>query len=146
MKDIAKKASDTRAIKRDALRKLVIVTMSLPFLAGCVSDDLGLTPDTSIKTATTPGTQKSISDEMTVRNAVSSADLAKLEGSALPWANSSTGSAGVVEQISEISQNGTVCRDFVTTSHSYEGISKFRGRACLLPNGEWQMVSFDKQG
>lgn len=85
----------------------------------------------------------SVSDEVTVRNAVSSADLSQMQQSVnIPWANSSTGSAGVVNSIREENNGSYVCRTFITTRHSYRGISNYGGKACLVGSGEWQIIEF----
>jgi hypothetical protein len=102
--------------------------------------------DRSISTGTIPkfnsGAQ---SDEATVRNAVTSADLAKVGDNPLPWANSATGTAGVVSTIREARNQGHVCRAFTTTRHSYEGIAMFSGQACLTETGDWLLTAFDRQ-
>lgn len=100
---------------------------------------------------TTQSTPQSVrvqpdSDETTIRNAVSSADLGRLNGEPLPWANTGTGSAGVVTAITQTQAGEVTCRDFTTTSHSYRGIAKYRGTTCLTPSGDWKIVSFEKQG
>ena len=87
-----------------------------------------------------------VSDEQTVRNAVSSADISKPEPTTIPWANTSTGSAGVINSIREENNGSYVCRIFVTTRHSYRGISNFEGKACLVGSGEWQLVNFKEVG
>lgn len=87
----------------------------------------------------------SISDELTVRNAVSSADLTKLGVSPLPWANSSTGSAGVIRDVTESNEGSVLCRDFSTTRHSYDGVADYLGKTCLVGNGQWQLLSFKKR-
>ena len=91
-----------------------------------------------------PVTADNISDEATVRNAVTSADINKLNGQPVPWANASTGSAGVIDTIVENDSSGQVCRQFRTTRHSYEGIANFFGKTCLVSAGEWQLLSFQQ--
>lgn len=119
-------------------------------LSGCTTGAMDLfdsSPkvDRSLSTATVPTrSTESVSDEKTVLNAVSSADLIKLGTAPLPWANTSTGSAGVVSDIHEVSLNNQVCRQFLTTRHSYEGIARMRGNACLIGT-EWTMTSFAPQ-
>jgi hypothetical protein len=75
-------------------------------LASCVSLDLfgGSGVDSSISTGSisSPASNAPASDDVTVRNAVSSADLSHSDSLSLPWANSSTGSAGVVSNIHEV--------------------------------------------
>ncbi|MCX8996377.1 RT0821/Lpp0805 family surface protein [Rhizobiaceae bacterium BDR2-2] len=103
--------------------------------------------DSSVTTNSVPQkkSQEAVSDEATVRNAVTSADLAKLGQSPLPWANASTGSAGVVTAINENRIGGTLCRSFSTTRHAYDGIAAFTGDTCLDANGEWKLVRFTRQ-
>jgi hypothetical protein len=88
----------------------------------------------------------SVSDESTVRNAVSSADISTPGPVTIPWANTSTGSAGVINSITEENNGSYVCRIFRTTRHSYRGISNFDGKTCLVGAGEWQMVNFKEIG
>lgn len=103
--------------------------------------------DRSIATGTVPrtGSETVLSDETTVRNAVTSIDLMKLGSAPVPWANAATGSAGVVSAIREERKPGGVCRDFTTTRHSYEGIAMFSGQACLTGRGDWLLTAFDRQ-
>ncbi len=105
--------------------------------------------DRSVKTSTIPQaapTSDSISDEVTVGNAVTSADISKTAGQPLAWANASTGSAGVIDKIVENNDSGVICRQFTTTRHSYVGIAKFAGKTCLVNSGNWQLMSFQQQG
>lgn len=119
-------------------------------LTGCVGgvmDFGGQSPkvDRSISTGTIQTEPEKRSDQDTVRNAVSSADIEKVGQSPIPWANTSTGSAGVISSISEDRSNGTVCRMFTTSRHAYDGVAKFYGRTCLAGDGQWQLVNFDQQ-
>jgi hypothetical protein len=127
-------------------------TFAFIFLAaavsGCTSGSLDLFEgaskvDRNISTATVPKPpQETVADQITILNAVTSTDLSKLGDSPLPWANTTTGSAGVVSSIHEASRNGTTCRDFITTRHAFDGIAQYRGSACLDPAGRWMLVSF----
>ena len=83
-----------------------------------------------------------VSDEATIRNAVSSANLGVLGPSPLAWANQDTGSSGTVSDIAEAKEDGQLCRKFKTSRESFEGISLFSGKACLADSGEWSMSSF----
>ena len=129
---------------------VVAVMMSGALLSGCMSG-LDVFSDDKVDTVRTGAVQNGgverLSDEMTVRNAVSSADLARTGGSPIPWANSASGSAGVINTIAENRDDaGRTCRDFVTTKHSYQGIANFSGRTCLGNSGEWLLLAFDRQG
>jgi surface antigen len=120
-------------------------------LTGCTSSlDLfgGDKVDRSISTGTVPSkptTGAALSDEVTVRNAVTSADLSKVSANPVPWANTSTGSAGVVSTIREDKNQGHICRAFTTTRHSYDGIAMFSGQACMTNEGDWLLTAFDRQ-
>ncbi len=130
---------------------IVAITTSAALLSGCMSGlDLfsDSKVDNSIRTSTVAnGSVERLSDEVTVRNAVSSADLTRSAGSPIPWANSASGSAGVINTIAENRDDaGRTCRDFVTTKHSYQGIANYSGRTCLGNSGEWLLLAFDRQG
>ncbi len=151
VQDIAKCSDDTKGLSRRRARlgalcaAVSIVTLSL---SGCMSAGLDLADsanvDRSLSTGSVPNTLNtdSLSDEVAVRNAVSSADVARTGGNPIPWANSNSGSAGVISSIVEDRSNGKICRRFTTTRHSYQGIAKFDGNTCLLGNGEWYLTSF----
>lgn len=121
-------------------------------LTGCASDGLDLfgsaKPDRSVSTSAVQPSRSTdaVSDEMTVTNAVTSADMAKIGSNPIPWANASTGSAGVITTVLDENQNGIRCRQFRTTRHSYMGIAKFLGRTCLEGNGSWKLMSFQEEG
>jgi hypothetical protein len=148
---IAKWIELTKRWLAESKAMLCITCLAMP-LAGCTSMDLFSSSekvDRSIATGTVPAknqSETSLSDETTVRNAVSSADLAKVGASSLPWANTATGSAGVVEAIREDHDQGRTCRAFRTTRHSYEGIAVFAGQTCMTGSGDWMLTAFDKQG
>lgn len=116
-------------------------------LSGCMgfgvdATDTKLTTN-SVDNPATRAPADTVSDEITIRNAVSSADLVRMSGSvSIPWANTTTGSAGVITSIREENNGAYVCRTFLTTRHSYRGISNYGGKACLVGSGEWQVVAF----
>ncbi|MCR6499152.1 RT0821/Lpp0805 family surface protein [Shinella sp. CPCC 101442] len=128
---------------------VVAVTTSAALLSSCMSGlDLfeDSKVDSTIRTSTVANGER-LSDETTVRNAVSSADLVQSAGQPIPWANSASGSAGVISTIAENRDGaGRTCRDFVTTKHSYQGIANYSGRTCLGNSGEWLLLAFDLQG
>lgn len=88
-----------------------------------------------------PDDQSKLSDEITIRNAVSSANLDKVAGQ-LAWANQQTGSRGTVTRIVEARENEQICRNFDTSRESFEGIALFAGKTCLKDDGQWSMLSF----
>ncbi|WP_430736291.1 RT0821/Lpp0805 family surface protein [Rhizobium wenxiniae] len=152
MSVIAKWTEMTKCWGRKGGAAICLATLTLS-LAGCTSSlDLfggSSKVDRSLATGTVAGkpqSETSLSDEATVRNAVTSADLAKMGNTPLPWANAATGSAGVVSVIQEDSAQGRICRAFKTTRHSYEGIAVFAGQTCMTGSGDWMLTAFDRQG
>jgi hypothetical protein len=145
---IAKSNSRTKSFLSSVV-DLSTAALVLVMLTSCVSLDLfgGEKVDRSLSTASVPNQQntQTVSDDATIRNAVTSADLAKISDSPLPWANAATGSAGVVTAIREDRSTGFVCRNFNTTRHSFEGIASYSGQACLSETGEWLMTSFSQK-
>lgn len=129
---------------------ILLIAATLP-LSGCFGGSMDLfgsdSIDSSISTSTVSkkGNPSSHSDELTVQSAVSSADLNKTDGKPLPWANATTGSAGVVTAIQEEKGQGFICRNFSTTRHSYEGIAYFSGKTCTSGTGNWELMSFDRR-
>ncbi|HTO32930.1 MAG TPA: RT0821/Lpp0805 family surface protein [Pararhizobium sp.] len=146
MQDIAKWNDDTKALSR--LTGLAALCLSASLLSGCMSAGLDLAGgqdvDRNVSTGSVPPvtTEENNSDAITVRNAVSSADMSRIGTNPIPWANSTSGSAGVISSIAEEQVNGTTCRRFTTTRHSYQGIAKFDGNTCLLGDGQWYLTSF----
>lgn len=148
MRDIAKSNERKKGGSLGKSRLLIVLAATLP-ISGCFGgsmDLFGSDVDRSISTNTVApkNTAEGRSDELTVQNAVSSADLSRT-ASPLPWANATTGSAGVVTAIEEQKSNGVVCRNFSTTRHSYEGIANFSGKTCTAGSGQWQLMSFSRQ-
>lgn len=88
-----------------------------------------------------PTDAERFSDEMTIRNAVSSVDVEGISG-ALPWANTNTGSRGTITELVEHKEQGTVCRRFTTSRESFDGINLYKGEACLAGQGAWRMMAF----
>ena len=103
--------------------------------------------DRSLYTSALPASGGSVdlgrlSDEATIRNAVTSADLETLAGAPLPWANAGTGARGEIRDIAESRDNGALCRRFTVTRESFDGVAMFRGEACMVGSGSWRMRDF----
>jgi hypothetical protein len=132
---------------------IAAIGLALLSLSGCTTGGMDLFSSAKVdKSVTTsavpnaPAASDTVSDEATVRNAVTSADLSKLKGQPLPWANASTGSAGVIDTIVENNATGQVCRNFRTSRHAYDGIANFYGKTCLVGDNDWQVMAFRPQG
>ncbi|MET3660625.1 hypothetical protein ABID44_000939 [Aquamicrobium ahrensii] len=97
-------------------------------------------PSTNSGTATDAGFA---ADQTTVRNAASSADLEELGGQPVLWANADTGSRGSISGIAETRIKGELCRVFSTTRESFDGVTLYKGRICMLGAGAWRIDEFE---
>lgn len=84
-----------------------------------------------------------LSDEATIRNAVTSADIETLAGAPLPWANAETGARGQITGLSELKGKGTLCRTFSASRESFDGVGMYKGEACMVASGAWRMMRLD---
>lgn len=126
---------------------------ALLLLAGCGAGGFSLEKaevDRSIVTGSiaktaTPDTADAgmASDQETIRNAASSADVQGLAGQAVPWANTTTGSRGAITQMAETGDavSGR-CRRFDVSRESYDGVAMYKGSVCMTGVGIWQMQDF----
>lgn len=57
----------------------------------------------------------------------------------LAWANPSTGSAGVIQQIEPATDADQGCRKFVTTHQTITGSSSLNGIACPSQDNHWKI-------
>jgi hypothetical protein len=120
-------------------------------LAGCAGgmDLRDAAVDETIKTASTgaPTSQPEdalLSDQSTIRDAVSSADPEAIGADGFAWANDRTGSRGSVTALVETTRRGLPCRRFVTSRESYDGVKLYRGEVCRVVGDLWQVRSFQE--
>ncbi|RKF06815.1 hypothetical protein DEM25_009190 [Oceaniradius stylonematis] len=93
-----------------------------------------------------PGDTDRLIDEDTIRLAVTTADLGKLNDGALPWASAATGSSGTITEISQGELAGQTCRRFSATRNAYDGVTLYRGEVCLDPRSGWWTRSLAPAG
>lgn len=132
-----------------ASTKAAIMAVVLP-LAACGAGGFSLEKaevDRSILTSSTsasatPASSDRDSDQTTIGNAVSSADIEQLGGQAVPWANAGTGSRGSITGLTELKDNGQTCRRFKASRESFDGVAMFEGELCLASAGGWRMQDF----
>lgn len=125
------------------------VVIALP-LTACGAGGFSLEKaevDRSIVTSSAPATAApadadSASDQTTIGNAVSSADIEQLGGQAVPWANAGTGSRGSITELVELNDTGQTCRRFTASRESFDGVVMFKGELCMAGAGGWRMQDF----
>ncbi|MBZ9964944.1 RT0821/Lpp0805 family surface protein [Mesorhizobium sp. BR1-1-2] len=132
-----------------ASAKAAVVMIALP-LAACGAGGFSLQKaevDRSILTGSisapaAPADSDRDSDQTTIGNAVSSADIEQLRGQAVPWANAGTGSRGSITELAELKDGGQTCRRFKASRESFDGVAMFAGELCLASGGGWRMQDF----
>lgn len=132
------------------LRAAVIVCVFT--LGGCAGGGLDLdkaeTDPTlltgSVQNGAVPLNSTRLSDEATIRNAVSAADVEMTATQPLAWANTDTGSRGAITNLIQRKEEktGLLCRSFTAIRESFDGVGLFSGDACRTRAGDWQMRSF----
>ncbi len=104
--------------------------------------------DRSIVTSSVPASEGGqpdrtrVSDETTIRNAVSSASVQEVAARPLAWTNAETESRGAITALRETRENGRICRSFMASRESYDGVQLYSGEACAAGDGLWLMRSF----
>ena len=93
-----------------------------------------------------PGQTDRLIDEDTIRLAVTTADLARVQGNALPWASAATGSSGTVSDITEISVAGQSIPSLSASRNAYDGVSLYRGGVCRDARSGWWTRSLAPHG
>ena len=83
-----------------------------------------------------------VSDETTIRNAVSSADPEQAKVEPLAWANAETGSRGSISEMLEKEEGGVLCRQFKASRESFDGVALYEGDACKGDRGVWYLRDF----
>ncbi len=143
-----RRSGSTAGIRRSVLLGPVLLAV----LAGCAGgiDLREAAVDETIKTGsigTVAGKPEDalLSDQSTIRDAVSSADPEALGEAGLAWANARTGSRGSVTTLVETTRRGLPCRRFVTSRESYDGIKRYTGEVCRVVGDLWQVRAF-KEG
>ncbi|MCS4095107.1 RT0821/Lpp0805 family surface protein [Rhizobium sp. BK176] len=99
--------------------------------AGCTSVE---PLDTSLTTQSTPQIRQADTSIIAERVGESAVGVEPLA-----WANPSTGSTGVIEEITVAPGLDGECRNFVTTQRSLQGESRIKGVACHSANAGWKV-------
>jgi len=137
-----------RARKLPAVLHVFAASLALASCAGGVKlskldADPSLITSSVPTSANLPTDPQTVSDQTTIQNAVSSANLEQLQGGALAWANTATDSRGSIFDIVEIKRSSQVCRSFKSSRESFEGVSLYSGETCAAAGSTaWYMRIF----
>lgn len=114
------------------MKRSFVYLVGVAVLAACSHTD-----PLEVSTVTPTATKvQALTDQAVIANAVGNSPLG---ADALAWANPSTGSAGVIEQVDAGNYGPDGCRKFVTSRQSLEGTTRFDGVAC--PSGHaWKLA------
>ncbi len=151
-------ASTIRQLPR-ACRAIAAAAFALS-LGGCAGLGLPFAAETTSDAALTTGSIRPTLVNASVVDGVDASDweairrtLATIPADAtvdrLAWRNPDTGSAGTISGLGAAhARGGLACRPFATTVNDQRGVRRYRGEACKLSNGRWQlygMVGDDAQ-
>lgn len=80
------------------------------------------------------------SDWETVRRAIATIAGKEATSDTVDWRNPDTGSTGTITILAGVTAaNDENCRNFATTINDTRGIRRYRGEACRMTNGRWQL-------
>lgn len=123
-------------------------------LAGCGTKGFSIedaVPDRALLTGSIASRQPAampdpviLSDEETIRNAVSSAIVESEGVDEIGWANANTGSRGAIRKLTERNEGARLCRRFTASRESFDGVHLYNGEACLSSSRNWSMTAFDR--
>lgn len=135
------------------LKTISLVSLAMVALSGCVISGGGMeemvdrkTVTNSVPPAAPAESPDQLSDQRTVRNAVSAADIHDPVTHPISWANADTGASGVVTAIQEVRAGDMICRQFRTSRQRFDGVALYNGEACTKGEGEWTLTHFTEGG
>jgi surface antigen len=122
------------------------VALLAAMLGGCAG--LGMPFETASRDTITTGSIQKVSakaggptaqsDWEAVRSTIAKAMESKTQD--VTWRNPSTGSSGALSILdTPTATNDANCRNFATTMNDMRGIRRYRGEACKMANGRWQL-------
>jgi surface antigen len=131
---------------RPVVMRSVAVALLAATLGGCAG--LGLPFETASNQKMTTGSIHKVSakasgkvdqsDWETVRRAIAS--VGGEADASVDWRNPDTGSTGSIAILdTPTATNDENCRNFATTINDMRGIRRYRGEACRMTNGRWQL-------
>lgn len=139
--------------KRFFRRSSVLLVWGLATLpmTGCLSGGFGLGDksgvDQQLVTGSIPVYPMLQSDDDVITMAVSVANPKRGSLQNIPWSNIGTGTTGIISYVGERRSVTEICREFITSKHSYDGIAQFQGKICRTRMGKtWNLESIEEQG
>jgi surface antigen len=129
------------------IARAVATAVLVAYLGGCASMGLPFGPDVASASRERTSAVARVdavgmvdpSDWETVRRTVAGvpATTAALR---MEWANPDTGSTGIVgTRAVAADRKGPLCRPFTTTLSDDRGVHHYRGEACRMTDGRWQL-------
>ncbi len=127
---------------------LTCTLCTMLLVSGCLGSGLGLGtgPDRSTITGSISTVPDVLSDDDLIKMTVAEADVTKGFIHHLPWANLTTGDGGVVSYVRENGGVRRVCREFIASKHSYDGVAQYMGEICRARmSQDWTLETMEKQ-
>jgi hypothetical protein len=148
--DVAKNAFPRKRHFQRGVLMLFLSITALP-MTGCMSSGIGKAtffgPDRSITTSSVPEYSPLLTDDDIIKTTVSQANVDAGYLQDIAWTNTGTGNGGTISYIRENRSVGKICREFIASKHSYDGVSQYLGEICRTRMGKsWSFKSMEKQG
>ena len=121
--------------------------MQIPLasLSGSVAEPASLTSETEVVSALSD--LLSDSDVTMIGSVLATAMTEAEDGATVSWNNPETGASGsLIPLVVARADGGLLCRAFVGTLGAADTGQKFRGEACRLDDGNWQLMSMAAGG
>lgn len=81
------------------------------------------------------------SDWDVLKGALATALVETEDGATVAWNNVETGSTGTVTPlVAARADGGSLCRAFAATVHGADGGNRYRGEACRVADGRWELL------
>lgn len=113
--------------------------VGIPFGEVAVNDKL--TTGSITKTDSPPTSKVAQSDWEAIRESIAQAAAKADHSQPLAWRNPETGSTGTLMVLNTVPPtNDPSCRNFQTTVNDLRGIRHYRGEACRMIEGRWQLL------
>ncbi|MEO4043585.1 RT0821/Lpp0805 family surface protein [Hoeflea sp. CAU 1731] len=136
-----------RAPARDNRKFCIAVLLAVDVISpGCAANgpDHASLADTLVQPAPAGIAIEPGSDENSILTTVAGAEAGTPPTVALAWTNEQNGNSGSVTIVEEEGNDTQLCRSFIASRQSYDGVSQFTGEACRNSRGaNWFLNSIE---
>jgi surface antigen len=118
---------------------IALIFVGAALVASCTHDD----DLQQARTSAHNGPSASVPDVAAIERAMATAPQSR--SNSVAWANTTTGSAGVLSYTENTDASGGTCRTFISSRQSLDGGDTLNGRACAEGDGRWRVHSLSER-